>query len=115
MVGRAIDVGLQHIGNTEITIVNGHGPDVDNEVESQIEVFVEWEEECVYVIRGALQETINRMEGKAGIRRWHLPLVMWLVDVFVDERYVQPAMDPVDQQVCEQYEHYDGKPNHPPA
>ena len=51
----------------------------------------------------------------ARIRCRHLPLVVVLVDVFVDEAVVEPPMYPVDEAVCEQQECYHCTGNRPPT
>lgn len=74
-------------------------PDVDTKVECQVQVLVQWEKKCIHMIGDALYEAVDWVESKA--RKWcrHLPLVMRLVDVFVNQRIMKPTMDPVDHQV----------------
>lgn len=53
------------------------------------------------MIRHALAPPVHGVERVARIRCRHDPLVMRLVQPLVDERVVQPAMDPVDAAVGE--------------
>lgn len=48
-----------------------------------------------------LCEAIHRVEGVAGIRCRHDPLVMWFVQRLVNRRIVQTPVDPVDTQIGE--------------
>lgn len=53
------------------------------------------------MVRNALREAIQRVEGVAGERGRHDPLVMRLVEVLVDARVVETAVDPVDERIGE--------------
>ena len=62
-----------------------------------------------------LGEAVERVEGVAGKRRRHDPLVVRLVDVLVDERVVQASVDPVDAEVGEEQEERELQVRVPPA
>jgi len=53
------------------------------------------------VVWNALRITIKRMECMARIGSWHNPLVMWLVEVLVDEWVMKAPVDQVDEAICE--------------
>ena len=115
VVSRAVHERLQRAGHAKVSVVDGNGPDVDGNVEQQVGELVHGEEEHVDVVGGALQEAVNGVEGMGGEGRGHLPDVVGLVDVLVDEAVVQPAVDPVDQAVREQDEGEGGPCQHPPT
>lgn len=48
-----------------------------------------------------LGETVERVEGVGGEGGGHNPLVVRLVQTLVDERMVQPTVDPVDAEIGE--------------
>lgn len=50
VVGGTIDDLLQLAGDPVVTIVNGHGPDIDEDVQSQVEDFVQGEKKGVDVV-----------------------------------------------------------------
>lgn len=79
--------------------MNQDGPDIDEHEEDDIGKFLQREYEREDVVRNGLGEAIDGVEGVRGIRRWHDPLVMWLVEVFVNQRVVQATMYPVDEKV----------------
>jgi len=62
VVGRAVDYRLQCERNAEVSVVNGHGPDVDEDVEEEIGELVQGKKERIEVIRDALKESINGMK-----------------------------------------------------
>lgn len=81
VVGRAVDGGLQEAGDAVVSIVDGHGPDVDEDVQPQVGHLVQGEEERVDVVGQALQEAIHRMEGMTGKGAGDLPGVVGLVEI----------------------------------
>lgn len=85
VVGRAVDDVRQAGGDAIVAVVNGDGPDVDEDVQGQVEHLVEGEEEGVDVVREPLQEAVHRMEGVAGEGGGDLPQVVWFVKQ-LDER-----------------------------
>lgn len=104
MVSRSVDDRLQQSGNTEVAVVDRYRPNVDGNVQRQIQNLMHWEQEDVYVIRRALQETVDGMECVTGERCCHLPGMMRLVYGAVDKSVVKPPMNPVDETVGEQNE-----------
>ena len=104
MVGRAVHDRPKHCRHSEAAVVDRHGPDVDGDVQHQVEHLVQWEEEGVDVVRDALQETIDRVKRMTGVRRRHLPRMMRLVYGGVDEAMMKPAVYPVDETISEQDE-----------
>lgn len=79
VVSWAIDDTCQGTGDTIVTIVDRDGPDVDENVQGQVEHFVQGEEEGVNVVWESLQEAVYRMKGMAGKRSGDLPYVVWFV------------------------------------
>lgn len=66
--------------------MNGDGPDVDEDVQGQVEHLVEGEEEGVDVVRESLQEAVDWMEGVAGEGSGDLPHVVRFVKQLQRER-----------------------------
>ena len=50
MVGRAVDEGLKKFRHAEIAVVDGNGPNIDENIKTQIHKFVQREEEDVNVV-----------------------------------------------------------------
>lgn len=86
VVGRAVDDVRQAGGDAIVAVVNGDGPDVDEDVQGQVEHLVEGEEEGVDVVWEPLQEAVHRMEGVAGEGGGDLPHVVWFVKQLVGTR-----------------------------
>lgn len=86
VVRRAVDDARQHVWDPIVAVVNGDGPDVDENVQGQVEHLVEGEEERVDVVRESLQEAVDWMEGVAGKGSGDLPQVVWLVKQLQRER-----------------------------
>ena len=72
---------LQGGGQAVVPVMDGHGPDVDEHVEAQVEHLVQGEEEGVDVVGQALEEAVYGVEGVAGEGRGDLPHVVRLVEV----------------------------------
>lgn len=79
MVGRAVDDACKSGRDTVVAVVDWDGPDVDKNVEDQVEDLVEGEQEGVDVVREPLQETVYWMEGVAGEGGGDLPYVVRFV------------------------------------
>lgn len=80
VVGRAVDDARQGVGDPVVPVVDGDGPDVDEDVEDQVEHLVQGEEEGVDVVGQPLQEAVHRVEGVAGEGRGDLPQVVRFVE-----------------------------------
>lgn len=80
VVGRAVDDVPQQSGDAIVAVVDGDGPDVDEDVEAQVGDFVQGEEEGVDVVGQALHEAIHGVEGMAGEGRCDLPEVVGFVE-----------------------------------
>ena len=114
VVGRAVDERLQRLRDTVVAVVYRDRPHVDEKIEDQVDELVHREEEHVDVVRETLSEAVQGMEGVTGERARDLPLVVWLV-YLVDERMVQPPVDPVDDKVSEHDERHERPGDTPPA
>lgn len=104
VVGGAIDDLHQLAGDPVVTVVDGHGPDIDKDVQTQVENFVQGEKEGVDVVGKALQEAIHRMESMAGKRCWDFPHVVGLVEVLVNQPVMEKTVDPIDAHVSKKQE-----------
>lgn len=101
--GAVNDAG-QAAGDAVVSVVDRDGPDVDKDVEGQVEHLVEGEEERVDVVRETLHEAVHWMESVAGERGGDLPQVVWFVEKLVYKLMMQKPMDPVDTHVGEKQE-----------
>lgn len=86
VVGRAVDDVGQGGGDAVVAVVDGDGPDVDEDVQGQVEQLVEGEEEGVDVVREPLQEAVHWVKGVAGEGGGDLPQVVRFVEQLKDER-----------------------------
>jgi len=77
-------------------------PDIDEDEERNVRKFLQRENIWKDVIRYALRKAIQWMERMARIGRGHDPLMMRFVQSLVNQRVVQPPMDPVDEEIGEQ-------------
>lgn len=89
VVRRAVDDVPQEARDAVVAIVNGDGPDVDEDVEAQVGDFVQGEEEGVDMVGQALHEAIDGVESMAGKRRRNLPEVVGLVEALWGEVHCQ--------------------------
>lgn len=101
VVGRAVDHVGEGGGDAVVAIVDGDGPDVDENIEDQVEHLVEWKEEGVDVVREALHEAIHWVEGVAGEGSGDLPDVVRFVEQLINKFMVENAVNPVDAHVSE--------------
>jgi len=104
VVSSTVDNWLQKCWHFEAAVVDRDGPDVDANVQCQIQQLVQWEQEHVNVVRHALHESVDRVKRMTGVRRRHFPQVMWLVYCCVDQTMVETTVDPVDEAVGEEDE-----------
>lgn len=86
VVGRAVDDVGQGGGDAVVAVVDGDGPDVDEDVQGQVEQLVEGEEEGVNVVREPLQEAVHWVKGVAGEGGGDLPQVVRFVEQLKGER-----------------------------
>lgn len=80
VVGGAVDDAGQSVRHPVIAVVDGDGPDVDKDVEGQIEHLVQRKEEGIDVVGEPLQEAVHWVEGVAGEGRGNLPYVVGLME-----------------------------------
>ncbi|KAF3840633.1 hypothetical protein F7725_006495 [Dissostichus mawsoni] len=76
VVRRSVDGGGEGEGDPVVPVVDGDGPDVDEDVEAEVEDLVKREHKRVDVVREALHEAVHRVESVAGERRRDLPDVV---------------------------------------
>lgn len=91
VVGRAVDDVAQQPRHAVIAVVDGDGPDVDEDVEAQVGDFVQGEQEGVHVVGQALHEAIHGVEGVAGEGCGDLPQVVGLVEALRGQGAVSQA------------------------
>ena len=84
-----------------LAVVDKDRPDIDEYEQEDVGEFLQGEEKREDVVGHALQVAVHWVEGVRGVRRRHDPLVVRLVEALVDERVVQAAVDPVDEEVGE--------------
>lgn len=80
---------------------NEDSPEVDEGEEGNIGELLERKDEWKDVVWYTLSEAIHGVEGVAGVRCRHNPLVMWFVQRLVNLGMMQTPMDPVDEQIGE--------------
>lgn len=66
--------------------MNGNGPDIDQDVQTQVNHLVQWEDERVYVVRQTLKEAIHGVKSMTCKRSRDLPDVMRFMDVLREKR-----------------------------
>lgn len=86
VVSWAVDDTRQTVGDAIVTVVDRDGPDVDEDVECQIEHLVKGEEEGVDVVRESLHEAVDWVEGVAGEGSGDLPQVVGFVKQLLETR-----------------------------
>ena len=85
VVGGPVDELHQGPRHAVVPVVDGDGPDVDEDVQGQVEHLVEGEEEGVDVVGQPLEKAVYWVEGVAGKGRGHLPHVVRLVEQLSEE------------------------------
>lgn len=87
-----------------LTIMDHDGPEVDKDKKEQICPLLKWEKDWENMVGKALQPTVNGVEGVRGVGRRHNPLVMRLVQMFVDARVMQATVNKVDKHIGKEEE-----------
>lgn len=106
MAGGAVNDGV--VGD-KFTIVNHDCPDVNEGEQADVGELVEREDEWENVVWHTLRVSVQWVESVRREWSWHDPLVVWLVEVLVDKRVMQSAVDEVDEEVGEEQEQWDLK------
>ncbi len=76
-------------------------PNINEDEERDIRKLLQRENVWEDVIRYTLRKAIQWMECMARIRRGHDPLMMRFVQSLVNQRVVQPPMDPINEEIGE--------------
>lgn len=98
VAGSAVDDGaVSHV----LAVVDHNGPDLDEAEENNVGELLQREQEWEQMVWNGLRVAIKWVEGVRGEWGWHDPLVVRLVEVFVDERVVKTTVDPVDAEIGE--------------
>ena len=101
VAGRAVDHGaVRYV----LAIVDEDCPDVDRDEEQHVRELLQREDEWEDVVWETLGPAVDGMEGMRGVRRRHDPLVVRLVQAFVDQGMMQATVDPVDEEIGEHEE-----------
>jgi len=111
MVSRRVDVLLYHRTgrHQHIRVMDKDAPKINEDKEAEVHVSMQGKEEDKKMVWYRLGIAIDRVEGMRGEWSRNEPFVMRFVDSFVDERNVQPTVDPVDTIVGEEQEHWGRK------
>lgn len=98
MARRAVDDRtIRHI----FAIMNHDRPNINEREQCNVRELLQREDERKHVVRYALRITIERVKGMARVGCRHDPLMVRLVQVLIDPRMMQTAVDPVDAEVGE--------------
>jgi len=100
----SIDDVLQPVTGDHIRIVDEHRPNVHGNEQSKMKMFLNGEDVGEDVVGERLEVAVEWVESVCGEGGGYDPLVVWLVDVFVEERVVFPSMNPVDAVISEEKE-----------
>lgn len=107
VAGGAVQHGVvRHV----LAVVDEDGPEVHKDEQGDVGQLLQREHEGEDVVGEALREAVERVEGVAREGSGHDPLVVRLVEVLVDAREMQPAVDPVDAEVGEEDEEWELRP-----
>lgn len=90
-------------------LTNENCPEIDESEKGNICELLKREDERKDVVRYTLRESIYGVEGVAGVRCRHNPLVMRFVQRFVNRGMMQTPVNPVDAQICEENEQWELK------
>lgn len=85
-------------------IMDENSPEVDEDEEDNTRPLLHGENEGEDVVRQALAEAVDRVKGVAREGCGHDPFVVSLVEVLVDARVMQIAVNPVNAEVGEEKE-----------
>ena len=99
VVRRAVDDGLQDLGEARLVVVDDESPDDQEREAERKEAAVEGEEVDEDVPGNALGEAIDRMQCVGGKWSCDLPRMVLLVEVLVEEAVVECAVEPVVDEV----------------
>lgn len=98
--GTIDDGAVRHV----LAVVDEDGPQVNKPEEEDIGNLLQRENKREDVVGHALGPAVERVESVRGKGRGHDPLVVRLVESAVDERVVQTAVNPVDEEIGEEDE-----------
>lgn len=84
--------------------MDGNCPDIDQDVQTQVNHLVQREDERIDVVRQTLKEAIHGVKSMACKGSGNLPDVMRLMDVLIHKSVMKASVDPVDQHVSEKEE-----------
>ncbi len=101
MAGGAVQDGA--VGDV-FSVVDDDGPDLHEGEEAEVCELLQREDERENVVWYRLQPAVHRVEGNGRVWGWHDPLVMWLVEILIDQGMMQKSMDPVDGEIGEEEE-----------
>lgn len=90
-----------------LAIMDQDSPEVNESKEEDVGELLEREDEREQVVGHTLGPAIQRVESMRGVRARHDPLVVRLVQRFVDARVVQAAVDPVNAKIGERDEQWE--------
>jgi len=88
-------------------VVDEDRPELHEDEETEVCEFLHREYEGKDVVRQALHEAVDGVEGHGRIGGWHDPLVVRLVQMLIDEGVVQAPVDEVDDEIGEEEEQWE--------
>lgn len=92
------------MGDAKIPIMNGNRPDVNQDVQAQINHLVQWKDKRVDVVRQTLKEAIHRVKRVTCEWSGNLPDVMRLMYALIHQSVMKASVNPVDKHVSEKEE-----------
>ena len=90
--------------------MNEHGPKLHKEEKPQVGKILQREDEWENVVWQALQEAVHWVECDRGIGCWHDPFMVCLMQMLVDQRVMETAVDEVDERVGKHEEEWELEP-----
>jgi hypothetical protein len=99
----AVDELLEPVASNHVTVVNEDSPDLNADEKEHVEVLLHGADVDEDMVRKRLNVAVNRVESNGSPRGRNNPLVVRLVDVFVDTGVVLEAMNPVDTKIVKDH------------
>lgn len=101
VMGGTIYNRFQNVRDFTVSVVDTHGPEVDQNEKYDVEILVERKDERKEMVRKTLHKTVEWMEGVARKRRRHFKGVVWFVDGAIQQSVMKCAMNPVNHHISE--------------
>lgn len=112
MVGRTVDELFRPGAGDHVAVVDEDGPELHENEEYGVEVLLHRANKDKDMVRSRLQESIDGVESNRSPGRGNNPLVVRLVNVFVDAGVVFESVNPINEEVVEDHV-YNGRDEEP--